>query len=285
MRALTGAASGLAQAFTTTGKVVHAFLKDFQDRSGPLLAAGLAFYFLLGLIPLLFIVAATGGYLLGRKPQVLTYLSTNLRELLPPGIGETLLQQIQQAAANWETFGLLGGISLILVATALFEALDEGINAVMGTRKKVGFLKGRVLSLAYLVGAVLYFSIAAVADYLFALTTTIPAFRPLAGLARLLSLGAFALFLFFLYLVLPVRTPKAPYALGVSVGVALTWSALQRLGTWITAGISRRQAIYGALAGAAVFLTWMYLLAFLILLGAHILARWGTKERSRTSAP
>ena len=43
---------------------------------------------------------------------------------------------------------------------------------------------------------------------------------------------------------------------------------------FVTAGLSRRQAIYGALGGAAVFLTWMYLLAFLILLGARILDFW-----------
>lgn len=271
MRALTGAASALVQAFITAGRAIHDFWKGFEDRSGPLLAAGLAFYFLLGLIPLLFIVAAASGYLLGRNPHLLSYITTNLQELLPPGIGETLLDQIRQAAANWQTFGLLGGLSLVLVATGLFEALDEGINAVMGTRKKVGFLKGRILSLAYVVGAVLYFSIAAVADYLFALVTTLPALRPLAGFAHLLSLGAFALFLFLLYLVLPVRTPKASRALTTALGVALAWGLLQRLGTWITAGISRRQAIYGALAGAAFFLTWMYLLALLILLGARIL--------------
>jgi uncharacterized BrkB/YihY/UPF0761 family membrane protein len=73
---------------------------------------------------------------------------------------------------------------------------------------------------------------------------------------------------------LPVKTPRLIRAALIALAVAGVWSLLQRLGTFVTAGLSRRQAIYGALGGAAVFLTWMYLLAFLILLGARILDFW-----------
>ena len=43
------------------------------------------------------------------------------------------------------------------------------------------------------------------------------------------------------------------------------------------------QPMGGALAGAAVFLTWMYLLAFLILLGARILDFWRSVSDRRES--
>jgi uncharacterized BrkB/YihY/UPF0761 family membrane protein len=73
---------------------------------------------------------------------------------------------------------------------------------------------------------------------------------------------------------LPVKTPKFVHAAIIALAVTGAWSILQRLGTYVTAGLSRRQALYGALGGTAVFLTWMYLLAFLILLGARILDLW-----------
>jgi YihY family inner membrane protein len=167
---------------------------------------------------------------------------------------------------------------MVLVAMGLFDALDEGINAAMGTRKKVGFLAGRALSFAYVVGAILFFSLAAAAGYWVKLFATTPFFQRhpalLDAYGRYFSVWVFGVFLLVLYMTLPVRTPKFFQALVIAVIVTAAWSILQRLGTYITAGITRRQAIYGALAGAAVFLTWMYLLAMLILLGARILDFW-----------
>jgi membrane protein len=248
-----------------------------------MIAAGLAFFFLLGFIPFLFIIAATSGYFLKQNPGIYQQTTSYLLEILPPGLGEKLLSQIESAAMNWHALGALGLVTLVLVAMGLFDALDEGINAVMGTKKKVGFLRGRIISFSYMVGAILFFSIAAVAGYSLNLFAALPVFQnhpqwvDIPG--RFFSIWVFAAFLFILYMTLPVKTPRIWQAIVIALAVTAAWSVLQRLGTFITAGITRRQAIYGALTGAALFLTWMYLLALLILLGARILDFWrGTRE-------
>jgi membrane protein len=171
----------------------------------------------------------------------------------------------------------------------LFDGLDEGINAVMGARKKVGFFKGRIISLAYIVGAMLFFSVAAVAGYSLNLLEALPVFQRNPALIQFVgkyfSAWVFAVFLFILYMTLSVKTPKAAHAVVIALAVTGAWSELQRFGTFVTAGLSRRQAIYGALGGTAVFLTWMYLLAFLILLGARILDFWrGSPRKPPTDA-
>jgi uncharacterized BrkB/YihY/UPF0761 family membrane protein len=75
-------------------------------------------------------------------------------------------------------------------------------------------------------------------------------------------------------------------ALVVAFVVAAIWTVLQKLGATVTVYISRRHAVYGALAGAALFLTWMYLLALLILLGATVLDTWARlRSRGRLSLP
>jgi uncharacterized BrkB/YihY/UPF0761 family membrane protein len=72
----------------------------------------------------------------------------------------------------------------------------------------------------------------------------------------------------------PVRTPKPGRAIVVALAISLVWAILQNAGAKVTVYISRRHAIYGALAGGALFLAWMYMLAILILLGATILDVW-----------
>jgi membrane protein len=259
-------------------RAVRGSWHGFFERRVPMMAAGLAFYFLLGLIPFLFIVAATAGYFLQNNPGVYNELAGTVLKFLPPGAGERLLPHIAGAAENWQGFGALGLLTMVIVAMGLFDALDEGINAVMGTKKKVGFLAGRVISLAYMAGAILFFSIAAGAGYTLKLFAALPFFQQHPALVevpgRYLSVWVFAIFLLALYMLLPVKTPRFAQAVVMALAVTGAWAVLQRLGTYITAGIAKRQAIYGALAGAAVFLTWMYLLALLILLGARILDFW-----------
>lgn len=259
-------------------RAVRRAADGFFEPRVPMMAAGLAFYFLLGLIPFLFIVAATSGYFLKNNPGLYNEMASTIQNLLPPGSGEALLEQINHAAGNWQALGGVGLFTLLLVAMGLFDALDEGINAVMGSKKKVGFLTGRIISLAYVVVAILFFSMAAAAGYTLKLFSQLSVFQNHPLLielsSRYFSTWVFAVFLLALYMTLPVKTPRLWHAIVISLAVTWAWTSLQQLGTIITAGITRRQAIYGALAGAAVFLTWMYLLAMLILLGARILDFW-----------
>ena len=258
------------------------------ERRIPLMSAGLAFYFLLGLIPFMFILAATAGYFLKNNPGIQSQLTATVIEFFPQGLGDKLIPHIGSTAEGWQGFGAFGLLGIMLVAMGLFDALDDGVNAAMGTRKKVGFLTGRIISLAYVVGAILFFSIAAGASYSLKLFAALPVFQEYPALVempgRYFSIWVFAVFLLALYMTFPVKPPKFLHAVVVALMVTFVWATLQKLGTYITAGITRRQAIYGALAGAAVFLTWMYLLAFLILLGARILDFWrGASERRGTT--
>ena len=248
-------------------------------------AAGLAFYFLLGLIPFMFITTAITGYLFARRPDALANISTTLLAFLPPGIGERTLAQIHTAVDGWETFGILGVVALFFVSMGLFEAIDWSVNGAMGTRKKIGFLKGRLLVLAYITGAIVFFTLASVADYLIQLVLATPKLAQIGEIVhfprRAFSMLAFAVFLFIVYIAIPVRPPRVTRAATAALAVAAVWAVLQKLGADMTVYISRRHAVYGALAGGALFLTWMYLLANLILCGATALSAW----RGRAGSP
>ncbi len=246
----------------------------FERRLGPLLSAAVAFYFLLGLIPVLFLTAAAASFFLGQNPQAFRALEHSLLGFLPPGLGKEIFWQIQTAATRWKAFGAFGILSLFFVAMGLFDALDLGINRMMDLRKHVGFLRGRLLALLYVLGALAFFSVAGAVDYLVGVLSPLLPVRLLGPVGQMVSFLAFGVFLLILYQVFPSRRPRFHRSGTVALGVAIAWFVLQRFGTRITAGVLRRQAIYGILAGATIFLTWMYLLAFLILMGARVLAVW-----------
>lgn len=257
--------------------MLHEVRVLFGQRLVPLMAAGLAFHLLLGLIPFLFITTAVAGWVFRNQP-VSSNLYDTLLGLLPPGAGEAVLENIAKLVQSWQGFGVLGLVSLFFVAAGLFESLEWSINGAMGSRRKVGFLKRRLLTLAYVMGAMLFFSVAAVGDYVFQLVLAAPGFSELTTWVsvprRAFSLGSFAVFLLILYLSIPARRPQVIRAVIVAMIVAAVWAVFQKLGASVTVAISRRHAVYGALAGGALFLTWMYLLAMFILLGALVLDVW-----------
>ncbi|MDH4037216.1 MAG: YihY/virulence factor BrkB family protein [Candidatus Krumholzibacteria bacterium] len=273
----------LLQVLITTGRVIHEIRVLFGQRLVPLMAAGLAFHLLLGLIPFLFITTAAAGFFFQNQPITESNLYDTLLGLLPPGAGEAVLGNITSLVQSWEGFGVLGLVSLFFVAAGLFESLEWSINGAMGSRRKVGFLHRRLLTLAYVMGAMLFFSVAAVGDYAFQLLLAAPGLQELTSLIhvprRAFSTGSFTVFLLILYLSIPARRPQLLRAVIVAVLVAAGWALLQKLGATVTIYISRRHAVYGALAGGALFLTWMYLLALFILLGALMLDVWSRAVR------
>jgi membrane protein len=248
-----------------------------------MMAAGIAFYFLLGLIPFLLITTAVSGYLFRRNPDAFESLSRNMLTVLPPGLGIKILETVDSTVASWQTFGVLGLIALFFVSMGLFESIDWGINGAMGTTKRISFIKGRLLFMAYVFGAVAFLALGAMADYTLNLLLAAPKFDPVASYIprRAFSMGGVALFLFILYITIPVKTPKWYRALIVALVVAAVWAYIKQMGASLTVYISRRHAIYGALAGGTVFLTWMYLWSMMILMGATILDVW----RRMTSDP
>jgi YihY family inner membrane protein len=262
----------------TIGRVVHEIRVLFGQRLVPLMAAGLAFHLLLGLIPFLFITTAVTGFVFQNQPVTESNLYDTLLGLLPPGAGEAVLENITSLVQSWKGFGILGLVSLFFVAAGLFESIEWSINGAMGARRKVGFVHRRLLTLAYVMGAMLFFSVAAVGDYAFQLLLAAPGLSELASSVhiprRAFSMGAFAVFLLILYLSIPARRPQLARAVIVALIVAAVWAVFQKLGASVTVYISRRHAVYGALAGGALFLTWMYLLATFILLGALALDVW-----------
>ena len=91
---------------------------ESRDDNVPLLAAGVAFYALISLVPAMAAVIATYG--LVADPAEVADQMASLSEALPAQAGDLLVEQVERIAAA--SSGALGAGAALALATALWTA-------------------------------------------------------------------------------------------------------------------------------------------------------------------
>jgi len=260
------------------------------DRIG-LLAAGVAFYGFLAIFPAIAASMAIAGLFI--EPEQVTVQIESLSNLLPQDVIDIITQQASAVAATGG--GGLGLTALLGVTIALYSAskgmasLMDGINVAYDEEERRGFLKLKAVTLAltlFLVFGMLV-SLAVLLGLPAALTLV-----DLGGAAeRVVLIGSFAVVallticgLSVLYRYGPSR--DAPEWSWASVG-ALVGCALWALGSagfsYYVRAFGSYNETFGSLAGVVIMLTWLWLSAFIILLGAELNAEMEAQTRRDTT--
>src|SRR5215218_586209 len=258
--------------------------KDIAKRTGkevkadqvPLLAAGVAFYVLLALFPA--IIAGVSIYGLVADPQTVRDQINRLAETLSPETAKLIGQQIQQVTSG--AGGALGVATVIGILTALWsassgmKALITGVNLAYDETEGRKFAKLRGLALLMTLGAMALLAIAG---------ATIAGFPPIAdnlpvalqwvvAILRFVVLAALLIFgLAVLYRYAPDRDqPRWTWVSWGSAIAALLW-VLASIGFSIYANsFGNYNKTYGALAGVIILMFWLFLTAYVVLLGAEL---------------
>jgi membrane protein len=253
----------------------------------PLVAAGLAFYAFLALVPAL--IAAVLVFGLVADPADLERLIADLSDTLPDSardLLDTLLSGIVATSNASLSIGLVVALAGALwSASSGTAALIKSINAVFGLPETRRFLRVRALSALLTAGAIVLLTI------LGFVATALPALLEAAGLgdagrtavsvARwpmllVLVAGAMAV----LYRVAPDRpAPPGWAASRGAVVAAFVWIAASGAFSFYVASFGTYNQTYGVLAGVVVLLLWFFLSGLSVLLGALVDAEM---ERRRT---
>ncbi len=244
-----------------------------------LLAAGVAFYAFLAFVPLL--TALVLSYGLVADPASVVGHMQGLTRMMPGAAAGIIGDQLR---AMTETSNARTGFALLLaLAVAIYGAskgagaITTALNIVYEVVEERGFMKRTLLALAMTAGAVLalFLAILSIAALHF-LETLLP---DLGGAPRfvlkaiffLLAGAAVALLIAVIYRYGPNR-PDAPWR-WITPGSALAtlvWlAATLGFGAYV-ANFSDYNATYGSLGAVIVFLTWLYLSAYILLLGAEL---------------
>lgn len=267
---------------------VRRFVASLRDLSARVknhnlvvVAAGIAFWGLLAIPATLFAVVSIAGLVLDPE-TVEEQVQENLTGL--PEEARTIIGDQLEGVSGGSTGGLITGlvVGLLLAlwtSSGAMAKLMAALNTIYDTTETRNFAKLRGLALALTFGGIVFISSAIfLLAVLPALLRSIDTFGdsaatlfvwlrfPVLGLVMIIALGV-------LYHVGPDRQAKyRPLTLGALIAMVL-WISLSGLFSVYTSTVGSYNETYGSIGGIVVLLLWLFITAFVVLLGAEIHAQ------------
>ncbi|WP_375421540.1 YhjD/YihY/BrkB family envelope integrity protein [uncultured Sphingomonas sp.] len=262
-----------------------------------LIAAGVAFYGFLAIVPLLGAMVLVYGIV--ADPQTVMRDMMQLTSVMPADaaklVGEQLMNVVRTSDGK-KGFGLLLALALALFgARNGAGAVITALNIAYEEKESRGFLRVNLLALAMTATAVIVAIIALIAiaalGHLESLLPAAPGFVIVAGkvaayvLLLLAGAGAAAT----LYRYGPARRrAEWVWLTPGSLLAALLWLALTiGFGIYV-ANFGNYNATYGSLGAVVVTLTWLYLSSYILIFGAELnseLEHQTAQDTTRGDAP
>jgi membrane protein len=251
---------------------------ELSEDHASLVAAGVAFYILLAIFPAIAALISIWG-LVADPAQIERQLGA-VAGALPQDAAAILTEQAHNVAANaggGVSLAAIGGILFALYsASAGMRALIDGLNVIYEEEEKRGFIK------LYFVSLVLTLAVLAMMIAALGVIVVVPVVLGVVGLGgvaeALISVLRWPLLFALALLVLAVVYRYAP-SRDRPRWRWVSWGAVAATALWIVGSIAfsiyvrnfgRYDATYGSLGAVIILLMWLWLSAFIVLLGAEV---------------
>ena len=247
-------------------------LRGFVAHQGFFLAAGLAFFFLICLIPLLFLVVSAAGFVLSSETAAGRVIA-QLTQIIPVYQRE-ITRALLRIVATRRLSGILGTGILILFSTQLFAAVRLVLNRVLGIRGR-GFWYGMAVDVVLIVLITpLFLATVAVTDLFvwFKAAVSGPIRIPRL-LLELMGIGLGLIFstamFFFFYRFVPRLPVSFRAALAGAVLASFLWEVAKQLFRLYIVHVGVYDQIYGPLGVLVALVMFVYYSAIAFVLGAE----------------
>ncbi|MDQ1317164.1 MAG: rane protein [Candidatus Poribacteria bacterium] len=241
------------------------------------MAAGMSFYGLMSLIPLVIVGVSTLGYIIGSSENAQKFVSTILYEQFPVSAKE-ILDQIDAIIISPESsiISFLSLIGLIWSGMKFFNILQSVLNSIWVGASQRRFLWGNVTVILIFMAAGFLFWLSFAFDWLLKGISEL-------NLGILNDLSILSLIVKFMipFITLMIMTflsylfiPNAKIStMSALIGSFFTTVFLE-LYKWafsaIIVNFSNYGTVYGSLAGIIIFMSWLYMSMSILLVGAEL---------------
>jgi membrane protein len=270
--------------------ILNHALKTFTEKQASQASAGLAYYTLFSIFPLLLVFVAGGSYFLDRS-QVFNTVTQFVQQALP--IPKQIINEnLQEVLKERETAGIISLLTLLWSASGMFTSLAYNINLAWPRASRRNFLQSRLIGLWMIVGLIGLIVLSLILSWL---TARLPfmdiahASPPTLILLRLISAFGSWLTIFLVFLTLyrwiPTLRGKWSATLWGALIASLAWKATTAGFTWyLGSSFGQYQLVYGSLGAIVAFLFLIYIISLITLFGAHLSAAIDGWEKDKVSA-
>ncbi len=256
-------------------------LAGFREHDCVILAAAIAFYCILAVIPLLLLGTSVLGFVLGSSRAAVEIVGWVMR--LSPGTGRGEIETFLAAfAARRRIAGGLGLVGLAWVAAGVFEIIERSINRILGFEETRSWLWRKLGALLMMLSAGVLLLLALTLPSLPLVLRLLPApvvtalgpevtvlWDPIVrNLPMLLVMATFAM----VYAVAPAEAIPLRRAILAGIVGGILWQAAKLAFDWFAATVVGYNRLYGVLGGFMALLLWIYYTALIMLLGAELIA-------------
>jgi membrane protein len=255
-------------------KLFRLALTGFGSHQGFFLAAGLSFYSLICLVPLLFLVVSLAGFILS-KESASRYLIGQLTQVVPVYQAE-ISQFFSTLVQTRRVSGVLGTLILVVFSTQLFASIRLVLNRILEVSGR-GFWRGMLFdSVMILLISIFFFAttgITAIYSW-FRTARMVPSIIPSwlwewggMGLAFLLAVVMF----FLLYRFVSNRWISTRTAFVGALAAGVLWEVARQLFRLYILTVGVYDKIYGPLGILMAMVMFVYYSGLVFIFGAELI--------------
>jgi len=268
-------------------------VKESVDDNVPMMASALAYSAFFAIPSALLLLL--GVFTLVADESTIAHLVARLTEIAPSDAADLFgnsLRHLSQRSSTGLTLALVGlGLALWSASNAMSTVISA-LNVAYDREDSRGFFRSRLVAvvMAFFVGAaaLLAGALLVMGPHLQAwLGSALDARRAVElawwiGQWPILILGLLTIFAIVLFLAPNVSTPKWQFISPGAVFAVLVWLIASGLFAFYTSRFASYNKTWGSLSAVIVMLTWLWLAAVALLLGAELNAE---ADRSRELRP
>jgi membrane protein len=264
---------------------LRAAVGRFVAVDGAFLAAGLAFFFLICMIPLVLLGVSVVGFVLSgeqAEQEVVGQLARNF-----PVYRREISRALLAIVAHRRISGILGTVILVFFSTQLFSASRLVMHRVLGVRQGGGFLRNFALDALMVTLLSVFLFLGTVATWVvewiqaFVLEPAHVSTRWIEAAWIALSLGISTSMLYLGYRHLPRRRVRPGAALAGALLASVLWEIAKRLFRLYIRNVGLYGQVYGPLGVLVAFVMFVYYTCVVFVLGACYVATLSSHRAGR----
>ncbi|MEO6080296.1 MAG: YihY/virulence factor BrkB family protein [Steroidobacteraceae bacterium] len=275
-------------------RVAACTIGNWLDDNASTTGAALAFYCAFSLAPLLIIVIAVTGWIVG-EASAYGFLKSQLQLLFGTSTATLILDAMRNSQRVEGVMAAVLSIGTLLIGgTTVLAALEEALETILGGAPRPGsgiinWIRRRVLSLGFILALSFLLLVSlTVSTMISGLRTWItnsnaPLLGVIGAVDLLLSIILMTSLFALIYRYMP--THRLPWRMVLSGG--LLTAVLFSIGKWAVGLYLAKSTVptaFGAASSFAALLLWLYYTAQIFLLGAEFTACLGGLRARKTDA-